>query len=80
VASTSDQLTQLYQQALIPQSGHSLEAAIASYQVGMVDFLTLVDSVVTLLEYQLKYYETLTEFQKALAQLEPFVGIELTKP
>ena len=80
VASTSDQLTQLYQQALIPQSGHSLESAIASYQVGMVDFLTLVDSVVTLLEYQLKYYEALTEFQKALAQLEPFVGIELTKP
>jgi hypothetical protein len=46
----------------------------------MVDFLTLVDNVITLLEYQLKYYESLTEFQKALAKLEPFVGIELTKP
>ena len=80
VATTSDQLTQLYQKALIPQSSLSLEAAIASYQVGTVDFLTLVDSVVTLLEYQLKYYEALTDFQKALAQLEPFVGIELTKP
>ena len=79
LATTSDQLTQLYQKALIPQSSHSLEAAIASYQVGAVDFLTLVDSVVTLLEYQLKYYESLTDFQKALAQLEPFVGVELTK-
>jgi len=38
-----------------------------------------VDSVVTLLEYQIKYYESLTDFQKALAQLEPFVGIELTR-
>jgi hypothetical protein len=33
----------------------------------------------TLLDYELKYYEVLTDYQKALAQLEPFVGIELTK-
>ena len=57
-----------------------MEAAIASYQVGTVDFLTLVDSVVTLLEYQLKYYESFADFHKALAQLEPFVGVELTRP
>jgi outer membrane protein, heavy metal efflux system len=79
LATTAGQLAQLYQKALIPQSSLSLEAAIASYQVGTVDFLTLVDSVVTLLEYQIKYYESLTDFQKALAQLEPFVGIELTR-
>jgi len=36
-ATASDQLIQLYQQALLPQSGHSLEAAIASYQVGAAD-------------------------------------------
>jgi len=44
-----------------------------------VDFLSLIDSSTALLEYQLKYYESVTEFQKALAQMEPIVGIELTR-
>jgi outer membrane protein TolC len=52
---------------------------VAGYQVGKVDFLTLMDNLVTLLESELKYYEVLTDFQKALARLEPLVGIELTR-
>lgn len=79
VATTSERLVQLYKTVLIPQAGLTLESGFASYQVGTVDFLTLVDTVVTMLDYQLKYYEALKEFQKALAQLEPLVGIELTK-
>jgi hypothetical protein len=39
----------------------------------------LIDSLVTLLDYELKYYEVLTDFQKALARLEPYVGSELTR-
>jgi len=79
VAVTSERLADLYKSTVVPQASLSLESSFASYQVGAVDFLTLLDSVVTLLDYQLKYYESITEFQKALAQLEPLVGIELTK-
>ncbi len=39
----------------------------------------LVDSTVALLEYELKYYESITDFQKALAQMEPIVGVDLTR-
>lgn len=78
VATTSDRLVQLYGSGIIPQSKLALESAFAAYQTGTVDFLTLLDSLVTLLEYELKYFEALTEFQKALAKLEPVIGVELT--
>jgi len=79
VATTSERLIQLYGTGVIPQATLSLESAVAGYQVGKVDFLTLIDNLVTLLDYELKYYEVLTDFQQALAQLEPFVGVELTR-
>lgn len=78
-ARAADKLFVLYTTGIIPQSKLSLESAVAGYQVGKVDFLTLLDSLLTLLEYELKYYEVLTQFQKALAQLEVLAGIELTR-
>jgi outer membrane protein TolC len=79
VASTSERLVNLYGSSVIPQARLALESALAGYQVGRVDFLALIDSLVTLLDYELKYYEVLTDFQKALARLEPYVGSELTR-
>jgi outer membrane protein TolC len=79
VAGTSERLVNLYGSSVIPQARLALESAIAGYQVGRVDFLALIDSLVTLLDYELKYYEVLTDFQKALARLEPYVGSELTR-
>jgi outer membrane protein TolC len=79
MATTSERLIQLYGTGVIPQATLSLESAVAGYQVGKVDFLTLIDNLVTLLDYELKYYEVLIDYQKALAQLEPFVGTELTR-
>ncbi|MCS6806535.1 MAG: TolC family protein [Acidobacteriota bacterium] len=78
-ATTSERLMQLYGHAVIPQATLSLESAVANYQVGKVDFLTLIDDLTTLLDYELKYHEALVEYQKALARLEVFVGLELTK-
>lgn len=78
-ATTSERLMQLYSQAVIPQATLSLESAVANYQVGKVDFLTLIDDLTTLLDYELKFHEALVEYQKALARLEVFVGVELTK-
>jgi outer membrane protein, heavy metal efflux system len=79
VAGTSERLVNLYGSSVIPQAKLALESSLAGYQVGRVDFLALIDSLVTLLDYELKYYEVLTDFQKALARLEPYVGSELTR-
>jgi cobalt-zinc-cadmium efflux system outer membrane protein len=74
---TAKRLLSLYSTTIVPQSSLSLESAIAGYEVGKVDFLTLLDSLVTLLNYELSYYEQLSNEEKAVAALEPLVGITL---
>lgn len=74
---TAQRLVKLYGTTIIPQSSLSLESAISGYEVGKVDFLTLLDNLVTLLNYELSYYEQLSNQEKAIAALEPFVGVNL---
>ena len=73
-ARTAEQLTTLYQTAIIPQSRLSLESTSAGYAVGKVDFLTLLNNVLVLREAELSSEEQLTEFEKSVAQLEEVVG------
>ncbi len=76
-ARASDRLLSLYKTALIPQTTLTLESAISSYEVGSVDFLTLVSAAIVLLDYELEYYSQLATYQQALAGLEPIVGMTL---
>ena len=76
-ATTAERLISLYGTTIIPQSSLSLESAIAGYEVGKVDFLTLIDNLMTLLNYQLSYYEQVSNAERAIAQLEPLVGVTL---
>lgn len=78
-ALTADRLTQLYSQTIVPQETLSLEATIAAYTVGNVEFLSVLDSVEKLLQDELRYWENFIEYQKALAKLENYAGIELTR-
>ena len=77
-ARTAEKLMNLYQKGIIPQSRLSLESAISGYQVGAVDFLTLLDNLVTLFSFELEYHNQLTEYQKALARIEELSGVDLT--
>ncbi|HSD46703.1 MAG TPA: TolC family protein [Pyrinomonadaceae bacterium] len=74
---TAARLMKLYSTTIVPQSSASMESAIAGYEVGKVDFLTLLDNLVTLLNYELSYYEQLSSEEKAVAALEPLVGVTL---
>jgi outer membrane protein, heavy metal efflux system len=74
---TSEKLLALYQSGIVPQSSTSLESALSGYEVGNVDFLTLLNNAVTLLNYEMQYYQELTKHEQALAELEPLVGVEL---
>jgi cobalt-zinc-cadmium efflux system outer membrane protein len=78
-ATTSKRLTKLYGEAITPQETLTLEATTASYETGKVDFLSVIDSSIKLLNDELTYYEHLTKYLKALAELEPFIGVELTQ-
>ncbi len=76
---TSERLLDLYRSGIIPQSSLALESAIAGYETGSVDFLTLLNSQATVLAYETRYYEELAKHEQALALLEPLVARELTK-
>jgi len=76
-ATTAEKLIELYQTGIIPQSTLSLESAISGYQVGNIDFLTLLNNLITLFNFELEYYQQLTQYQKALARMEEIAAIEL---
>jgi outer membrane protein TolC len=76
-AERASRLLQLYGEAIIPQATLSLESAGAGYEVGRVDFLTVIDNVVTLLTYQLEYYRQYADYMQALTRIEEHIGRSL---
>ncbi len=71
----TEQLT-LFDQGIIPQARQTVESMLAGYQVGEVDFLNLVRSQVTLLNYELQYWKSFTEVNQSVARLKAAVGEE----
>lgn len=75
----SERLMDLYSKAIVPQSTLALDSSLASYQVGSLDFLNLLTNFQTVLDYELNYYDSLTNYQKAVARLEEVMGTSLPK-
>jgi outer membrane protein, heavy metal efflux system len=78
-ATASRDLSNLYSKAIVPQSSLALESSMSAYEVGKLDFLSMLTNFVDVLDYEVSYYEQLSMFQSSLARLEPLVGTELTK-
>lgn len=70
-------LIDLYETGIIPQAEESLESSMAGYQNDRVDFLSLLDSELTLFEFRLDYHRFVADYHKALAELEALTGTEL---
>lgn len=65
---------ELLNAGLIPQSRLSLDSALSAYRVNKVNFLTLVNSQLTLYNYELDYNLAITEHEIKLAELESVIG------
>ena len=76
---TSHRLADLYSDSVLPQARLSLESSLASYQVGRVDFLSVLTNFVTVLTYEISYEEQHTRYLQALARLEPLTGLSLLR-
>lgn len=72
-------LLRLHEQGLLPQATLALESSLSTYQVGKVEFLTVLTAVRRALDIELRYYELLTDYQKSLAAIERYTGVELTR-
>jgi outer membrane protein TolC len=77
-AKASDTLLKLYSQGVVPQSSLALESSMSSYQVGNVDFLTVIGNFTTVLNYETDYYRELANYRTALARIEALTGADLT--
>jgi outer membrane protein TolC len=69
---------ELYKGGILIQAQQSLESAQAGYQVGKVDFLTLINNWMMLQNYELQYFFAMADFHKALANYELTLGGGLT--
>ena len=77
-AQASKRLLDLYAKAVVPQSSLALESSMSAYQVGTVDFLTVLSNFSTILSYEVDYYRELANYQTSLARMESLVGMDLT--
>jgi cobalt-zinc-cadmium efflux system outer membrane protein len=68
---------ELYKTGIIPQANLQISSAMSAYRVNKADFMTLLDSQMTLYKYELEYHLALTEYEKNLANLEAIVGKRL---
>lgn len=68
----------IYQDGLLPQAEQSFQAAIAAYQTGTVNFITLLEAQRTIRDIRLGYYKALVDYEQSLADLERAVGKELS--
>jgi cobalt-zinc-cadmium efflux system outer membrane protein len=81
----TQQQTELYREGIIPQTSQSLQAALSSYQVGKVPFMSLLNALMTTYQTEMEYYRVSTEYMRSLAWLEaettlPLIGLPVPLP
>lgn len=73
----ADRTMKLYRDVAIPQATESLDALLASYEVGGSDFMAVIDARRMLYEYELGYYRAMASHEKSAVELEAVVGGKL---
>src|SRR6267378_3631337 len=74
---SSERILNLYKTTLIPQAQLTVDSSSSAYQVGTIDFLTLLTNLTNLISLDRQYYDELARHEEAIARLEPIVGREL---
>lgn len=73
----ADHEIDLLEGGLVPQARQSLASSRSGYEVDKVDFLSLIDSQVSLLNAQLRLERAIADRRAAYAELEANVGVPL---
>ncbi len=64
----------LYQREVLPAARLGLEAAVSAYSVSRVDFLTLLDTQMSVFNYEIASAAALAGYHKALTQIDFLTG------
>jgi outer membrane protein TolC len=71
-------LARLYRSGILPQARSAVQASLASYRVGRVTFMQLVDNQMTVNRYETESYRLFADYHQAVGELEAIVGRPLT--
>jgi outer membrane protein TolC len=67
-------LARLYRSSIVPQARAAVQASLASYRVGRVSFMQLVDNQMTVNGYETETYRLIADYHQAVGELEALVG------
>jgi outer membrane protein TolC len=73
-AQTAKQMVDLYDQAILPQAELARDSAQAAYEVGNVDFLTVLTSYTAIYSYELDYHRQRADYEIAIARIHGLTG------
>jgi outer membrane protein TolC len=73
----SAELLKIYRDGLLPQAKAELQAGFAAYQSNRQDFQALLASFLDVLKLDGEYWQTLSEHETALGQIEELTGVPL---
>ncbi|HLV96108.1 MAG TPA: TolC family protein [Candidatus Acidoferrales bacterium] len=71
------ELLKIYRDGLLPQARAELQAGLAAYQSNREDFQALLASFLDVLKLDQEYWQTLSEHETSLAQIEEATGLSL---
>jgi outer membrane protein, heavy metal efflux system len=77
IAEKSADLLRIYREGLLPQSRAELQAGMAAFQSSREDFQALLASFLDVVKLDEEYWQTLSEHETALAELEQTTGLSL---
>lgn len=76
IAEQSHKSAELYDGAILPQARLAVESALAAYRVNRVDFLTLLDSQMSLFNFGIGRAAAVVNLNKALAEIALLIGAQ----
>jgi hypothetical protein len=69
----------MYSGTLLPQAALTVESSVPAYESGQIDFLTLLNNLNAVLEFEAGYHEEMMNYHLALIRIEEITGLELVK-
>jgi outer membrane protein TolC len=73
-AERARRLTALYEREILPQARAAVDAALSAYRVGAADYMTLVESEMTVNRYQTELVRLAAGWQRATAAIAALTG------
>lgn len=77
LAQRSSQLIALIRDTIIPQARLTFNSSRENYGVGKVDFMTMLNNLLTLQDNELELQAEIVQHEKAIAQIEEITGVTI---